>query len=95
RLGTTNQGYGVEIFSWLGELLPQVHHGILGHSIPFDRPIEKEQSLDMGRRVASGVREFEEDGYGRAGVETTGCDHVFRVTHGCIELCYWRSSNAM
>nr|GEX33398.1 hypothetical protein CTI12_AA187700 [Tanacetum cinerariifolium] len=29
----------------------------------------------------------------RAGVETTGCDHV-QVTHGCIRLCYWRSSNA-
>ncbi|GJV10877.1 putative retrotransposon gag domain, aspartic peptidase domain protein [Tanacetum coccineum] len=60
RLGTTNQGYGVEIFSWLGELLPQVHHGILGHSIPFEEPIKEEQSLDMGRRVPSGIREFEE-----------------------------------
>ncbi|GJU13412.1 hypothetical protein Tco_1135808 [Tanacetum coccineum] len=28
RLGTTNQGYGVENFSWLSELLPQVHHGL-------------------------------------------------------------------
>ncbi|GKB07140.1 mediator of RNA polymerase II transcription subunit 12 [Tanacetum coccineum] len=47
------------------------------------------------RRVPSGVREFEEGGYGRAGVETTGCDHAFRVTHECIRLCYWRSSNAI
>ncbi|GJT45452.1 hypothetical protein Tco_0954167 [Tanacetum coccineum] len=94
RLGIANQGYRVEIFPWLGELLPQVHHGILGHSIPFDGPIEEEQSLDMGRRVPSGVREFEESSYGRAGVETTRCDHAFRVTHGCIGLCYWRSSNA-
>ncbi|GJR59546.1 putative nucleotidyltransferase, ribonuclease H [Tanacetum coccineum] len=91
RLGTTNQGYRVEIFSWLGELLSKVHHGILGHSIPFDGPIEEEQSLDMGRRVPRGVREFEESGYGRAGIETTGCDHAFRVVHGCIRLCYWRS----
>ncbi|GJW39868.1 gag-aspartyl protease domain-containing protein [Tanacetum coccineum] len=94
RLGTTNQGYGVEIFSWFGELLPKVHHGILGHSILFDGPIEEEQSLDMGRRVPSDVREFEEGGYGGTDVETTGCDHAFRVTHGCIGLCYWRSSNA-
>ncbi|GKA21077.1 hypothetical protein Tco_0701066 [Tanacetum coccineum] len=94
RLGIANQGYGVEIFPLLGELLPKVHHGILGHSIPFDGPIEEEQSLDMGRRVPSGVREFEESGYGRAGIETTGCDHVFRVTHGCIRLFYWRSYNA-
>nr|GEZ05333.1 hypothetical protein [Tanacetum cinerariifolium] len=57
-------------------------------------PIEEEQSLDMRRRVPSGVREFEKSGYGRAGVETIGCDHAFRVTHRCIELCYWRSSNA-
>ncbi|GKA61229.1 transposon Tf2-12 polyprotein, partial [Tanacetum coccineum] len=91
RLGTTNQGYRVEIFSWLGELLSKVHHWILGHSIPFDGPIEEEQSLDIGRRVPRGVREFEESGYGRAGVETTGCDHAFRVVHGCIRLCYWRS----
>ncbi|GKF05975.1 reverse transcriptase, partial [Tanacetum coccineum] len=28
RLGTTNQGYGVEIFSWFGELLQKVHHWI-------------------------------------------------------------------
>ncbi|GJZ42614.1 hypothetical protein Tco_0589869 [Tanacetum coccineum] len=95
RLGISNQGYRVEIFPWLGELLPQVHHGILGHNIPFDGPIEEEQSLDMGRRVPSGVREFEESGYGRAGVETTGCDHAVLVTHGCIRLCYWRSSNAI
>ncbi|GKB11493.1 putative retrotransposon gag domain, aspartic peptidase domain protein [Tanacetum coccineum] len=94
RVGIANQGYGVEIFSWLGELLPPVHHGILGHSIPFDGPIEEEQSLDMGRRVPSDVREFEEGGYRRADVETTGCDHAFRVTHGCIRLCYWKSSNA-
>nr|GEU48103.1 hypothetical protein [Tanacetum cinerariifolium] len=45
RLGIANQGYGVEIFPWLGELLPQVHHGILGHSIPNDGPIGEEQSL--------------------------------------------------
>ncbi|GJY14836.1 putative nucleotidyltransferase, ribonuclease H [Tanacetum coccineum] len=32
RVGIANQGYGVEIFSWLGELLLPVHHGILGHS---------------------------------------------------------------
>ncbi|GKC20426.1 reverse transcriptase [Tanacetum coccineum] len=48
----------------------------------------------MGRRVPSGIREFEEGGYRGAGVETTKCDHAFRVTHGCIRLCYWRSSNA-
>nr|GEY56463.1 hypothetical protein [Tanacetum cinerariifolium] len=72
RLGIANQGYEVEIFSWLGERLPQVHHGILDHSIPFDRPIEEEQSLDMGRRVPSGVHEFEEGGYGGADVETSG-----------------------
>ncbi|GJY73397.1 transposon ty3-I gag-pol polyprotein [Tanacetum coccineum] len=46
------------------------------------------------RRVPSGVREFEEGSYGGAGVETTRCDHAFQVTHGCIGLCYWRSSNA-
>ncbi|GJV79681.1 putative reverse transcriptase domain-containing protein [Tanacetum coccineum] len=94
RLGTTNQGYGVEIFSWFGELLPKVYHGILGHSILFDGPTEEEQSLNMGRRVPSGVREFEEGGYGGTGVETTGCDHAFQVIHGCIGLCYWRISNA-
>nr|GFA25817.1 hypothetical protein CTI12_AA187700 [Tanacetum cinerariifolium] len=54
----------------------EVHHEILGHSIPFDGPIKEEQSLDMERRVPSGVREFEESGYGRSGVETTGCDHA-------------------
>nr|GEU48104.1 hypothetical protein [Tanacetum cinerariifolium] len=88
------QSNQVEIFSWLGELLPYVHHGILDHSIPNDGPIEEEQSLDMGRRVPSDVREFEKSGCGRADVETTGCDHAFRVTHGCIGLCYWRSYNA-
>nr|GEV54814.1 hypothetical protein CTI12_AA187700 [Tanacetum cinerariifolium] len=51
RLGTTSQGYGVEIFPWLG-------------------------------------------GYGGASVQITGCDHAFRVTHGCIRLSYWKSSNA-
>nr|GEV90017.1 hypothetical protein [Tanacetum cinerariifolium] len=56
----------------------KVHHGILGHSIPFDGPIEEEQSLDMRRRVSSGVREFEEGGYGGTDVETTRCDHAFR-----------------
>ncbi|GJW22906.1 putative nucleotidyltransferase, ribonuclease H [Tanacetum coccineum] len=61
---------------------------------PLTTYIEEEQSLDMGRRVPSGVREFEESGYRRAGVETTGCDHAFRVTYGCIRLFYWRSSNA-
>ncbi|GKG30882.1 hypothetical protein Tco_0423370, partial [Tanacetum coccineum] len=66
----------------------------LSHNIPFDEPIEEEPSLDMGRRVPSGVREFEESGYGRASVETTGCDHAFRVTYGCIRLCYWRRFNA-
>nr|GEV45824.1 hypothetical protein [Tanacetum cinerariifolium] len=94
RLGTTDQGYGVEIFYWFGKLLRKVHHGILGHSILSDGPIEEEQSLDMGRRVPSGFREFEEGGFGRAGVETTGCDHATRVTYRCIRLCYWRSSNA-
>ncbi|GJV36035.1 hypothetical protein Tco_1408512 [Tanacetum coccineum] len=54
-----------------------VHHGILGHSIPFDGPIEEEQSLDMGWRVPSCGQEFEESGYGRAVVESTGCDHAF------------------
>nr|GEY33664.1 uncharacterized protein [Tanacetum cinerariifolium] len=93
RLGITNQGYGVEIFPWLGELLPQVYHGILGHSIPFDGPIEEVQSLDMGRRVPNGVQEFEESGYERASAEATGCDHDFRATHECIRLFYLRSSN--
>nr|GEU97841.1 hypothetical protein VITISV_028238 [Tanacetum cinerariifolium] len=37
----------VEIFSWFGELLLKVHHGILGRSILSDRPIEEEQILDM------------------------------------------------
>nr|GEW18465.1 hypothetical protein CTI12_AA187700 [Tanacetum cinerariifolium] len=94
RLKTTNQGYRVEIFSWFGELLPKVHHEILGHSILSNGPIKEEQSLDIRRRVPSGVREFKEGGYGRASVETTRCDHAFRVTHRCIRLCYWRSSNA-
>ncbi|GJS97949.1 putative retrotransposon gag domain, aspartic peptidase domain protein [Tanacetum coccineum] len=53
RVGATNQSYEIEIFSWLGELLPQVYHGILGYSIPFDGPIEEEKSLDMGRRVST------------------------------------------
>ncbi|GJW95402.1 ATP-binding cassette subfamily C member 8 [Tanacetum coccineum] len=50
----------------------KVHHGILSHSIPFDGPIKEEQSLDMGRRVPSGIREFKEGSYGGTGVETTG-----------------------
>nr|GEX53112.1 putative reverse transcriptase domain-containing protein [Tanacetum cinerariifolium] len=94
RLGTTNQGYGVEIFPWLGESIPKVHHEMLGDSIPFDGPIEKEPSLDMGRRVTSGVQEFEEGGYEGDGVETTECDHAFQVTYGWIIVYYWRSSNA-
>nr|GEV78977.1 hypothetical protein CTI12_AA187700 [Tanacetum cinerariifolium] len=61
RLRTTNQGYGVEIFTWLGELYLKVHHGVLGHNITFDRPIEEEPTLDMGQRMSSSVREFEEE----------------------------------
>nr|GEV60445.1 hypothetical protein [Tanacetum cinerariifolium] len=72
----------------------QVHHGIFGHSIPFDGPIEEEQSLDMGRRMPSSVQDFKESGYERAGVKTTECDHAFRVIYGYIRLCYWRSYNA-
>ncbi|GKG41440.1 hypothetical protein Tco_0473191, partial [Tanacetum coccineum] len=63
------------------------------HSIPFDGPIKEEQSLDMGRRVPSGVQEFKEGCYGRTGVETTRCNDALRVAYGCIGLCYWRSSN--
>ncbi|GKC80963.1 hypothetical protein Tco_1136680, partial [Tanacetum coccineum] len=50
----------------------------LGHKIKDEGLMMDEgSSLDMGRRVPSGVREFEEGGYGRTGVETTGCDHAF------------------
>ncbi|GJU12068.1 uncharacterized mitochondrial protein-like protein [Tanacetum coccineum] len=52
------------------------------------------EELRKGGRVPNGVREFEKGGYGRAGVETTGCNHAFLVTHGCIRLCYCMSSNA-